>query len=356
MSSAQSLQINDNNIGFKNSRTMKLVIAILAIGTLVTIAILGLAIAIFVKVNKESNGSQGNGDTATTSSTTTPQPSANTTSSTTAPQPSANSTLSTFIRIEDVMRHLNELQSIATAANGTRAVSTPGFNQTLDYITTHLRINTDYIVTNTFFPIRQFALASDPILISSINGVAKNYTYSTDLSTADFYFIQFSTAANFPTFAELSVIPNVGCTDADWQNASPPAAGRVALVKRGVCAFDEKGVLAAKYNITGLLIYNDGATPDRMAPIAIGLGQENFIPALFLSYTVGKALADAAVNASTNTGVRLIINVQDLPLSPVGNICADTKTGDPTKTIVIGSHSDSVPAGAGINDNGKGKY
>ena len=36
------------------------------------------------------------------------------------------------------------------------------------------------------------------------------------------------------------------------------------------------------------------------------------------------------------------------------NILADTLTGDPSNTIVVGSHLDSVPAGPGINDNGSG--
>ncbi len=105
--------------------------------------------------------------------------------------------------------------------------------------------------------------------------------------------------------------------------------------------------------MSGLLIYNDGVSPDRFTPIAIGLGQDNYLPALFLSFTIGQALADAAQNTSTNTGVQLIIDVQNLSLTPIGNICADTKTGDPIQTIVIGSHSHSVPAGPGINDNGQ---
>jgi hypothetical protein len=251
------------------------------------------------------------------------------------------------------MNHLKILQRIGNDNNGTRAVSTSGFNQTLDYITDSLAIHTDYNITKTFFPIRQFALNSPPILISSINGVSKNYTYSTDLSVADFYYVQFSTNASFTNFQNLTAIPNVGCSDDDWLNANPPPAGRVALVKRGICPFDDKGVLANKYNVTGLLIYNDGASPDRRSPMAISLGQDSYIPALFLSYPVGDALAAAAQDPSTNASVQLIIDVKDLPLSPVGNICADTPTGDITQTIVIGSHSDSVTAGAGINDNGK---
>jgi Zn-dependent M28 family amino/carboxypeptidase len=77
------------------------------------------------------------------------------------------------------------------------------------------------------------------------------------------------------------------------------------------------------------------------------------LPALFLSYTLGEQLADAAQDPTTNLSVLINIAVNnDLP-APVGNICADTPTGDITQTIVIDSHSDSVPATPGINDNGK---
>jgi len=299
----------------------------MGIGIALTLAILGLTIATFLKVN----------DKAATETTT----------------KSLNSILAESIRIGDVMNHLKELQRIGTANNGTRAAGTSGFNQTLDYITDTLAINTDYTVSKTFFPIRQFALASPPILISSIDGFIKNYTYSNDLSAADFYYIRFSTGANFPDFVQLTAIPNVGCSDEDWQQANPPPAGRVALVKRGICTFNDKGVLAAKYNVSALLMYNDGTSPERVPPIATSLGQDTYLPALFLSFIVGEELANAAQNPSTNASVQLIIDVVGEPSTPIGNICADTKTGNITQTIVIGSHSDSVPAGPGINDNGK---
>ncbi|CAM4832875.1 unnamed protein product [Rotaria magnacalcarata] len=310
-----------------SNRSLKLIIAGIAAGIVITITILGLAIAIFVKINSSSTSDNS---------------------------PSAGSLLGDSIRIEELMDHLKEFQRIATANNGNRAVSTLGFNQTLDYIRDTLAINTDFVVSNKYFPIRQFGLNSDPILTSSINGVDKTYIYSKNLATADFYHIDFSTAVDFSAFVPLTAIPNVGCSDSDWKNANPPPNGSVAIVKRGICAFPDKGALAAKYNVTALLIYNDGASPDRVSPIAIALGQESFLPALFLSFPVGQELANAALNISNNAGVRLTINVKELPLSPVGNICADTPTGDANQTIIIGSHSDSVPAGPGINDNGSG--
>jgi Zn-dependent M28 family amino/carboxypeptidase len=50
--------------------------------------------------------------------------------------------------------------------------------------------------------------------------------------------------------------------------------------------------------------------------------------------------------------VKLSIQLRNSETFPVDNICADTIDGDIHQTIVVGSHSDSVPAGPGINDNG----
>ncbi|CAF1226568.1 unnamed protein product [Rotaria sordida] len=257
------------------------------------------------------------------------------------------------IYIDDVMKHLDELQNIATASNGNRAAKTIGFNQTLDYITNYLSSNTNFKITQTFFNLRNFQLLRNPTFSSTIDGIVKTYTYSTTLSLADFYHVQYSTSANINNNVLLTAIPNLGCSDADWLAARPSPTGIVALVKRGDCSFEEKAILATKYNVATLLIYNDGTTSGNMQPIYINLGQNNRVPALFLSYNVGQSLAIAANDPSKVTTVRLTI-VTDNALNPVGNICADTLTGDPTQTIIIGSHSDSVTAGPGINDNGSG--
>jgi hypothetical protein len=369
--------MNKNITANKDRNYMKVLVPIVGVGIILTVVTFALTIAILVKVNKGFDENQNGGLQTTISSTirttalttipitttnsigTTPATTASITTASqasTTSQPSPNATLATSIRIEDVMNYLRELQYIATAESGTRAINTPGFNQTLDYIIETLTANTNYNVKKDFFPVRQFLLARNPIFTSSINGTIQNYTYSNNLSVADFYHVQFSRSVNFPDFVEITVIPDLGCSDADWSAATPPPNGLVALVKRGNCTFAEKAALASEYNVSALLIYNDGTAPDRIQPIYISLGQANTLPALFLSYTLGQQLADAAENTSTELGVLINIAVMnDLPF-PVGNICADTPTGNATQTIVIGSHSDSVPAGPGINDNGKLHY
>jgi hypothetical protein len=268
-------------------------------------------------------------------------------------QKSTDSILAASIHIEEVMSHLNELQRIATASNGTRAINTPGFNATLDFISNYLTANTNYNVTKTFFDVIATALVRSPILISAINNTKTNHTYLVNASFGEFYHIQYTASTNFTDYIELTVIPNVGCSDDDWRNASPIPAGRVALVKRGECTFVEKGALAVKYNVAAVLIYNDGTSADRLLPISATFAENNTLPALFLSFQLGQTLADAAQRTPGSVGIFMdILRRYEFPF-PVANICADTPTGDVTQTIVIGSHTDSVPGGPGINDNGK---
>ena len=316
-------------------------------------ATLGTLIKRFDAVENKLSSSTGLTQTSSSQSTgtTTAQPSESTSSTTV--QPPQNSTLVGSIDIEEILGYLKELQNIANISNGTRAINTPGFNRTLDYIIATIKANTDFVVTQSFFPVRDFALDGDPILISSINNVTKYYTYSSNPTSADFLHVKYGTSSNISNIFQLTVIPNGGCTETDWNNASQSTVNRVALVKRGgSCAFADRAAQAAKFNVSGILFYNDGVLPDRNSPIEVSLGQDNALPALFLSFPAGQALADAVLDTSIDVTVQLGITLQDLPDFPVGNICADTPTGNATQTIVIGSHSDSVPAGPGINDNG----
>jgi hypothetical protein len=169
----------------------------------------------------------------------------------------------------------------------------------------------------------------------------------------DFTHFLFSPQANFDSFVRLVSIPNLGCQDADWINTS--AANFVAVVKRGECTFLEKSQLAEKYRVKGLLVYNDGTAPDRFQPLQNVRSHSNStIPAYFLSYNLGTQFVNAASNASANISIIMKINVSDA--EGIGNICADTPTGDKTKTIVVGAHSDGVLDGSGINDNGKKSF
>ncbi|CAF5225299.1 unnamed protein product, partial [Rotaria magnacalcarata] len=170
-------------------------------------------------------------------------------------------------------------------------------------------------------------------------GIIKNHTYSTDLSIAEFVHVPYSVFINIPDFLLLTAVPNFGFSDADWLAASPTPAGHIALLQGGDCNFAEKSIIVAKYNPLALLFCND---PIFSQPIIFSLAQTNELPALFLPYYLGQLPADAARNPSMNASVHINIDVLNTGTFPVGNMCADTPIEDITKTIVIGSHIDSV--------------
>ena len=267
-------------------------------------------------------------------------------------RPPLNAVLAESLPIQDVMLHLREFQRIATMNNDTRAIHTPGFNQTVNYIESALKSNTDFIVNRTSFPVRQYSLLSNPTFTVNNNSGKFSYNYSTNLSITQFYQVRYSVPVNISTPTRVAVVRGFGCSRADWENSTPPANGLVALVKRGDCTFAEKAKAAVGQNVTAILFYNDGLSPDRIPPIEISLGQENTIPALFLSFTLGQSLSNASQNFLTGNSVEMFTNEAIPTNASVWNVCADTPTGNVTQTIVVGSHSDSVPAGPGINDNG----
>jgi hypothetical protein len=246
------------------------------------------------------------------------------------------------------MAHLNQLQSIANTSGNTRAIGTPGFAKTVDYIENYLKNNVSGLnTTRQSFPVKNFTVQGIPTLTLIGNGSNRTFIYSTNLSRSEFTYVNYSAAVSLTTY-NLAVVPGVGCNNSDWVNV----AGRAALVKAGgPCTNAEKGEFAQNNNASALLFYNNGETTTNLAPVVVRLRQANALPALYLSYAAGQKLID---EANTNN-VRVLLDIQLINSPPfmVDNICADTVVGNMNETIVVGSHSDSVPDGPGINDNGK---
>ena len=253
------------------------------------------------------------------------------------------------INSTQLMFHLEHLQTIADNNSNTRAVGTSGFDATVDYIDTQLRSKTNFQIFRQKFFVRKMVTVN-PMLTTTINGVHRNYTYETDFVEAIF-----SPPGNLLIPTRLTVIPNFGCDDQDWQNATPyPATNSVVLViDNQNCSVREKSFIAQKYNITGFLVYDTNANETRL-PVVVAASNTTF-PAMALSYTLGTQLSAAAQDtalANISIGM-LIVSGNSITLNiSTQNLCADTPTGNKTQTIVVGAHSDSIENFPGINDNG----
>jgi len=138
----------------------------------------------------------------------------------------------------------------------------------------------------------------------------------------------------------VSAVPNLGCNVVDYANF---IEGTIAVVSRGDCTFGEKARLAEAASAAALIIYNTN-----QGSIFSGSCESN-IPVYSISHSLGLALT------REERTVRLRIDVETRKEDSITtNVLAETLGGNPNNVIVVGSHLDSVPAGAGINDNGSG--
>lgn len=148
--------------------------------------------------------------------------------------------------------------------------------------------------------------------------------------------------------ADLAIVSNLGCNAADYPG---DLTGKIALIKRGECAFSEKSVLAAAANAAAALVYNNvpgslsgtlgGVTPDHGSYVAIG----------GISDSDGQTLLSAATKGAVTLSLKIDSQIEN---RTTFNVIAETKGGDHNNVVALGGHTDSVEAGPGINDDGSG--
>jgi Zn-dependent M28 family amino/carboxypeptidase len=266
------------------------------------------------------------------------------------------------VSVDRVERHQQRLQEIATQfGDGTRVVYGEGYRQSLNYVVRVLeRAGYDPQVTPFNFPIwEETAL---PVL-NQVTPTAKTYRPGTeaqsDTPDVDFISMPGSPTVNLDNVPVVPaagiVIPSPGGTASGCAAEDYPAAvrGAVALVQRGTCPFVQKWELAQNAGAVGVIIFNEGNTPDRMNALFID-NQLNgaTAPAVISSFALGKELYDA-YQAGQNPTVDFQTSGH-LEDRFFNQVIAETKKGDPNHVVVVGAHLDSVEAGPGINDDGSG--
>ncbi|RAV18050.1 amidohydrolase [Mycolicibacterium sp. GF69] len=228
--------------------------------------------------------------------------------------------------------HLNRLQQIADENDGNRALGTPGYDASVDYVANTLR-DKGFNVQTPEFEVR-LPFADEPSLTVGGAGVkarALNFTIGTPPGGVSGPLVP----------ARVEETP--GCTVSDYDGL--PVEGAIVLVDRGTCPFSDKERAAAERGAVALIVANneDG---DEMGG-TLGEETEVKIPVVSVTKADGERLrADpGAVDLKLNAGVRK---------ERTRNVIAQTKTGDTHNVVMAGAHLDSVPEGPGINDNGSG--
>ena len=143
-----------------------------------------------------------------------------------------------------MMAHLAKLQEIADANDGNRALGTPGYDASVDYVADALR-DKGFDVQTPEFEVR-LAFAEDPSSPLAVEPVAAKPLEFT-IGTPP----QGVTGPLVPARVEDSP----GCTASDYDGL--PVAGAVVLVDRGECQFSAKQAAAAERGAVAMIVANN---------------------------------------------------------------------------------------------------
>lgn len=241
-------------------------------------------------------------------------------------------TLRTRVSTDAMMAHLTKLQEIADANNGTRAVGTPGYEASVDYVVNTLR-NSGFDVQTPEFSARVFHAEKGSVAAGGLTVEARALEYSLGTSPDG-------------VSGPLLVAPSddsPGCTAADYDKL--PVRGAVVLVDRGECQFAQKEDVAAQQGAVALIIVDN--VDEQSMGGTLGVNTDVKIPVVSVTKSVGMQLRGKSGPAT----VKLAASTQSFKAR---NVIAQTKTGSATDVVMAGAHLDSVPEGPGINDNGSG--
>ncbi|MGZ8801155.1 MAG: M28 family metallopeptidase [Mycobacterium sp.] len=258
-----------------------------------------------------------------------------------APQPESNPAAAVVfadilrqrVTVDATMAHVARFQEIADTHGDNRALGTPGYDASVDYVVNALR-DKGFDVQTPEFEVR-LPWADEPSLTvagDSVPAKPMEYTIGTE-----------SEGVAGP-LVPARVEDTPGCTASDYDGL--PVEGAVVLVDRGSCPFGAKQAVAAERGAVALIVANN-EEGDEMGG-TLGEGTEVKVPVISVTKAAGAQLRGqqgAPVAIKLNAGVRV---------EKTRNVIAQTKTGSTTDVVMVGGHLDSVAEGPGINDNASG--
>jgi len=241
-------------------------------------------------------------------------------------------TLQKRVTADAMMAHLKKLQEIADANDGNRALGTPGYDASVDYVANSLRDKGFDVQTPEFEVHMPFA--DEPSLTVSGDKVAAKPLEFTKGTPPE--------GVSGP-LVPARVEDTPGCTASDYDGL--PVTGAVVLVDRGKCQFGVKQAMAAERGAVALIVANN-EEGDEMGG-TLGETTDVKIPVISVTKATGERLraVPGPTTLKLNAGLRN---------ERTRNVIAQTKTGSTANVVMVGAHLDSVPEGPGINDNGSG--
>ena len=262
------------------------------------------------------------------------------------------------VKTDDLWQHMRAFWQIAQDNPGpdghpSRNSGEPGYKASVDYVARLMR-RAGYKVTIQPYTFDYFAYQGVPSM-RELSPTAHDYALVTEWNPGRS--IGSATADLQPAGGIL--IPSTGgstsgCAPSDFTGF---VAGRIALVQRGTCTFDQKIQNAQAAGASGVIIFNEGNTPERTGVFSGSLSTVPSIPVAFTSFDAGEALYNQYQDATAHATAlpRMSLSVQGIhdPNREDWNVIADSKGGDPNHVLVVDAHLDAI-YGAGMLDNASG--
>lgn len=242
-------------------------------------------------------------------------------------------TLRNKVTTDAMIKHLSKLQDIANANKGTRAVDTPGYDASVDYVVSTLR-NSGFDVQTPEFSAKVYHAEKGALTIAGKDFEAHALEFSPGTAPE---------GVTGPLVA-VPVNDSPGCQASDYDGLA--AKGAAVLVARGNCPFAQKETVAVQHGAVAMIVV-DNVDEKEMGGT---LGADN-TDATITAVSVTKS---EGLELRGQTGP-ITVKLQASSHSfKARNIIAQTKSGSTTDVVMAGAHLDSVTAGPGINDNGSG--
>ena len=149
-----------------------------------------------------------------------------------------------------------------------------------------------------------------------------------------------------PVRGNLVLVSNQGCHSSDYP---AKVKGNIPLILRGSCSFSKKSELAGKAGAIAAVVYNFEEGPVHGT---LGVPNAHHVATFGLSDTDAAPFVEKLRNGKPADAIAYID--AEVNIIHTDNIIAQTRDGDPENCVMLGGHSDSVPEGPGINDDGSG--
>jgi Zn-dependent M28 family amino/carboxypeptidase len=255
------------------------------------------------------------------------------------------------VTLAGVRAHLAELQRIADRNGGNRGAGTAGYDASARYVTARMRAAGYRVREQVFsFP---FVLDRSPPELRAVD-TPWSFRANRDYATLAY---SGTGRVEAPVVAVDLLVPSPranastsGCDTSDFEGFP---GGAVALLQRGTCTFRQKATNAVAAGASAIVVFNEGS-PGRRDFFTATLGAPQLgIPALSASLEVGNVLRNGVRAGPTGITVTLRTDMV-AEQRRTRNVIAESRAGNPARTVVAGAHLDSVHRGPGINDNGSG--